>query len=92
MPVFQTAWMYYLANPATAVNALALFYAVAGSWLWVATQLRSARANAHLSTSPAVATPSDLEAATQRINRVFYAVGGVCMTLALLLSVISSRF
>ena len=91
MPVLQAAWLYYLENPAFVLNALALFYGLAGGWLWVATQLRSARAAARLATDPAM--PGDIpSAATQRINRVFYSVGGVCLALATVLTLVSTEF
>lgn len=74
------------------INAMALFYAVAGSWLWIATQLREARASAMLATSPAEMTQDAPQPATQRANRMFYMVGGVCLALALLLTLISQGF
>lgn len=91
MPVLQAAWLYYLENPAFVLNGLALFYGLAGGWLWLATQLRSARAAERLATDPAM--PGNItSAATQRINRMFYAVGGVCLLLATLLTLISTQF
>ncbi|QJD58887.1 hypothetical protein HG264_08165 [Pseudomonas sp. gcc21] len=92
MPVLQVAWLYYLNNPALVLNGLALFYGLAGGWLWLATQLRSARATARLATSPAVSGEATIPAATQRINRMFYAVGGVCLLLATLLTLASTQF
>ena len=92
MPVFEAAWVYFLGHPAMVINAMALFYAAAGSWLWIATQLREARASAVLATSPAEMTQEASSLATQRVNRMFYLVGGVCLTLAFLLSLISQRF
>ncbi len=92
MPAFEAAWVYFLNHPAMVINAMALFYAVAGSWLCVATQLREARASAMLATSPADMTQTAPLPATQRANRMFYMVGGVCLALALLLTLISQRF
>ena len=43
MHALQAAWTHYLSNPSQVLNGLALFYALAGSWLWIATQLRSSR-------------------------------------------------
>ena len=81
----QAAWLYYLENPALVLNGLALFFAVNGSWLWIATQLRSS-----LGRLP----PSETDISQQRdqrINRLFYSVGTVCLSLALLLSLVSTR-
>lgn len=91
MHALQAAWMHYLSNPSLVLNGLALFYALAGSWLWIATQLRSSRAQVRMATSPAsVETLSST--ATQWVNRLFYAVGGACLGLALLLSLLANRF
>ena len=92
MPVFQAVWMYCLDNPARALNALALVYALAGGWLWAATQLRVARASGRLATTADTEMTSDVSDATARINRMFYSVGGACLALALLLSLASTRF
>lgn len=92
MPVLQAAWLYYLDNPALVLNGLALFYGLAGGWLWLATQLRSARAVSRLATSPGVPADTTANAATQRVNRLFYAVGGVCLLLATVLTLASSQF
>lgn len=92
MPVLQAAWLFYLKNPALVLNGLALFYGLVGGWLWLATQLRSARAAGRLATSPAIPGDITTSSATQRINRVFYAVGGVCLVLATVLTLASTRF
>ena len=81
MPVLQAAWMYYLHNPALVINALGLFYALSGTWLLLATQVRASRALSQLATSPA----------TLRINRLFNRVGFVCLGAGLLLSLISTQ-
>ncbi|MAD26918.1 MAG: hypothetical protein CMK82_12090 [Pseudomonadales bacterium] len=86
----QAAWLYYLENPALVLNGLALFFAVNGSWLWIATQLRSSLGRQRLATLP----PSETDISQQReqrINRLFYSVGTVCLSLALLLSLVSTR-
>lgn len=92
MPVFHAAWLYYLENPALVLNGLALFYGLAGGWLWLATQLRSARAAQRFATSPAVSADTAAVAATRRINRMFYSVGSVCLVLAMALTFASTRF
>lgn len=86
----QAAWLYYLENPALVLNGLALFFAVNGSWLWIATQLRSSLGRQRLATLP----PSESELGfnrDQRINRLFYSVGAVCLGLATLLSLTSTQ-
>ena len=89
MPVFQAAWTYYLNNPALVINGLALFYALSGSWLLLATQIRASRQTSLLATSPA--SELTLSPATLRINRLFNSVGIACLGLALLLSLISTQ-
>ena len=82
--------MYYPEHPALVLNGLALFFAVNGSWLWIATQLRSSLGRQRLATLP----PSETDISQQRdqrINRLFYSVGTVCLSLALLLSLVSTR-
>ncbi|HIZ49478.1 MAG TPA: hypothetical protein IAA18_00175 [Candidatus Pseudomonas excrementavium] len=86
MPVLQVAWLYYLNNSAFVLNCLALFYGLSGSWLIIATQWRTARAvrlaaggsgSLALTGTPVRAHPA---------NRMFMLVGGVCLGLALLLT------
>ena len=88
MPIFQAAWIYYLNNSALVLNGLALFYALSGSWLILATQLRTARALRLLS-SPGAVLATSLPLTTQRSNRLFLLVGGLCLALALGLSLAS---
>ncbi|MEH6493254.1 hypothetical protein [Halopseudomonas sp.] len=92
MSPLQAAWLYYLAHPALVINALALFFAVTGSWLWLATQLRTSLAAQRLATAPPAPQSGISERATQRSNRLFYSVGGLSLAMALLLSVISTQF
>jgi len=61
----QAAWLYYLENPALVLNGLALFFAVNGSWLWIATQLRSSLGRQRLATLP----PSESEPTLTRDQR-----------------------
>lgn len=90
MPVLQAAWVFYSHNSALVVNALGLFYALSGSWLLIATRIRSSRSTNALATSPT--TPGQLPApATQRINRMFNRVGTLCLAGGLLLSLISTQ-
>ncbi len=92
MPVFQAIWMYCLDNPARALNALALFYAMAGGWLCAATQLRASRASTRLATNAQTEVTADESEATRRVNRMFYSIGGACLALAVVLSLVSTRF
>lgn len=86
----QAAWLYYLENPSLVLNGLALFFAINGSWLWIATQLRSSLGRQRLATLPPSASDTSLQR-DQRINRLFYSVGGFCLSLAVLLSLISTQ-
>lgn len=86
MPVLQAAWLYYLHHSALVLNALGLFYAVNGSWLLLATQIRTR----HRISSPAGISEA-LSAATQRGNRLFNRVGGTCLGAGLVLSLISTQ-
>lgn len=90
MPVLQAAWMFYLHKPALVINSLGLFYAVSGSWLLLATQIRARRRLNQLATSP-TASSGVQTAATQRANRLFNRVGGTCLGAGLLLSLISTQ-
>ena len=87
MPFFQAAWVMYMNNSALVLNSLALFYALCGGWLIIATQLRAARAVRLLSSPSGVMEEA---ASAQRGNRLFMRVGGLCLGLALLLSIASA--
>lgn len=89
MPLLHAAWMFYSQHSALVINALALFYALSGSWLLLATQIRSARLS-QPATSPAGIT-QEPSPATLRINRMFNRVGGLCLGAGLLLSLISTQ-
>ncbi|MCO5786452.1 hypothetical protein DHB74_08830 [Pseudomonas sp. G11-1] len=85
MPVLQLAWLYYLNNSAFVLNCLALFYGLSGSWLIIATQWRTARAM-RLATGGSALTLTGPTARPHPANRMFMLVGGVCLGLALLLT------
>ncbi|MEJ6656205.1 MAG: hypothetical protein QNL70_09380 [Pseudomonas sp.] len=85
MPILQVAWMYYLNNSAFVLNCLALFYGLSGSWLIIATQLRTARADRLAADATGALTLNDAPV-NHRANRMFMLVGGVCLGLALLLT------
>ena len=85
MPILQDAWIYYLNNSAFVLNCLALFYGLSGSWLIIATQLRTARASRLAADATGSLTLSGAPL-NHRANRMFMLVGGVCLGLALLLT------
>ncbi|MGP0174636.1 hypothetical protein ACSVIJ_22535 [Pseudomonas sp. NCHU5208] len=88
----QAFWALLLAYPAMAINGLALFFAVAGGWLWMMTRLREQRSLARLLTEGDEQEVGDgFDARTQRINRFFYQFGASCLAGALLLSWYSTR-
>ena len=70
----QALYLSCLAHPAQALNSLALFFAIAGSWLLLATRMREQRAQARLSAAGALEDIEDdgeLDDATLRLNRFF---------------------
>lgn len=73
------------------INALALFLAVAGAWLLVATRARQNRALARVSASAKPAGGDDMEHASARVNRFFTSFGAACLVLALALSWFSTQ-
>ncbi|WAJ38506.1 hypothetical protein OU800_04520 [Pseudomonas sp. GOM7] len=88
----QAFWALLLAYPAMAINGLALFFAVAGGWLWVMTRLREQRGLARMLTEGEGQEMVDgFDARTLRINRFFYQFGALCLLGALLLSWYSTR-
>ena len=89
MPLFQAAWLFYLDHSALVLNSLALFYGVCGSWLILATQLRTAQAKRLLNSS-AGPVEAELPLSTQRANRLFTMIGCLCLGLATLLTIASS--
>ena len=80
--------------PSLLLNAVALFFALAGSWLLVATRLREQRALARLAGEGQLDGEGGwaLGAATGQVNRFFYRFGAATLLLALLLSWASTRF
>lgn len=86
MPVLQVAWSFYLNNSALVLNSLALFYGLAGAWLIIATQLRTARASRLAATAAGTLDMAGPATGNPRANRLFMLVGGVCLGLASLLT------
>lgn len=91
----QVLWSQLLAHPAHMLNALALFFAIAGSWLLLATRVREQRAVARLvadSELDELGEEASLQdEPTQRLNRFFYGFGGLSLGAALLLSWASTQ-
>ncbi len=88
----QVLWSQFLAHPAQMLNALALFFALAGSWLLLATRMREQRAETRLVAASEVAQETSLDdEPTQRLNRFFYSFGSVSLVLAVLLSWASTQ-
>ncbi|WP_313517615.1 hypothetical protein [Pseudomonas sp.] len=75
---------FWLSNPAQSVNLLALFFAVAGSWVLIATQLRGALWRP-------VAAVEGAEPRRARLDRFFNRFGGACLGVALVVSWESTR-
>lgn len=88
----QVLWSLFLAYPAQLLNGLALFFALAGAWLLLATRVREQRVLAQL---PAQGQLSDAEYAedepSARINRFFYGFALATLMLALLVSWASTQ-
>jgi hypothetical protein len=73
------------------INALAMFLAVAGAWLVMATRIRQNRAMLRVSASAKQAGGHEAEQARARINRFFTVFGAACLGLALALSWFSTQ-
>lgn len=84
----QYLWTLFSSYPAQTINALALFFAVAGSGLLIATRLREQRAMARLAgdLDELGGDASLLDEPTRRINRFFYSFAAATLGAALLLS------
>jgi hypothetical protein len=91
----QALFSLALSHPAQSINALALFFAVAGSWLLIATHIRQRRAIAGLLADSEVAENAELstlDASTMQLNRFFISFGYACLGIALLVSWFSTQF
>ncbi len=87
----QVLWLLFLAHPASAVNSLALFFAVAGAWLCLMTRLREQRGMARVLAQGELDDSEAQDERIVRINRFFYRFGAICLGAALLLSWLSTR-
>lgn len=92
----QMLWSLFLQQPGQVLNALALFFALAGAWLLLATRMREQRAVARLLVDgDAGAMPEQaclFDEPTLRLNRFFYRFGYACLVLALAVSWSSTQF
>lgn len=95
MPL-QALWSLASIHPAQVLNTLALFLAIAGGWLLLATRLRERRSMARLVLENPM---TDLQASAEmtdepgaQLNRFFYCFAGACLLGALLLSGYSTGF
>jgi hypothetical protein len=89
MPL-QVLWSVFLAYPTQSLNALALFFGLAGSWLLLATRVREQRAVARLIAGAAskevVEEVGVFDAPALRLNRFFYRFGCASLAASLALS------
>lgn len=90
----QMLWSLFREQPGQVVNGLALFFALAGAWLLLATRLREQRAVARLlvdSEAEAMQEPACVfDEPTLRLNRFFYRFGYASLALALAVSWLST--
>lgn len=91
----QVVWSLCLAYPSQAINGLALFLALSGGWLLLATRWREQRAVARvLAAGEGGALDVDELASyaqVERLNRFFYGFGGLGLGAGLLLSLLSTQ-
>jgi len=88
----QALWSLFQAHPGRIVNDLALFFALAGGWLLLATRRRERLALARLAAESEIApVPLDSIEPTARMNRFFYRFGFACMALAMAVSWYSTQ-
>ncbi len=90
----QLLWSWCLSYPSQVVNGLALFLALAGGWLLLATRRREQRAAARLLLDGELSTLDEEavggDAQVERLNRFFYRFGSLSLLAALLLSCLST--
>lgn len=91
----QALWNLFQAHPARVLNDLALFFALAGAWLLLATRRRERQALQRLVAggdgASAPLAEAEAEASTAKINRFFYLFGFACLALAVGLSQYSTH-
>ncbi|MCC6074684.1 hypothetical protein ACFPTX_11845 [Pseudomonas sp. GCM10022188] len=89
----QLLWSWYQSYPSQVVNGLALFLALAGGWLLLATRRRERRAAARLLLDGELSTLDEelgSDPQVERLNRFFYLFGSLSLLAALLLSWLST--
>ncbi|MDR7025883.1 hypothetical protein SAMN05216370_3673 [Pseudomonas peli] len=91
----QALWLLIEGQPGQWLNGLALFFALAGAWLLLATRLREQRAQARVLAGNELNELAEQAYAcdepTWRLNQFFVRFGSVCLGCALLLSWLSTR-
>ncbi|HLA29978.1 MAG TPA: hypothetical protein VJ047_02985 [Pseudomonas sp.] len=88
----QALWSLFLAHPGQLLNGLALFFAMAGAWLLLATRMREQRAVARLLASNEMDELAyAMDEPTVRLNRFFYRFGHGCLVVALIVSWASTQ-
>ena len=91
----QMLWSLFHDQPGQVINGLALYFALAGAWLLLATRLREQRANARLlvdGEAQAMPEPACVfDEPTLRLNRFFYRFGYASLALALAVSWVSTQ-
>jgi hypothetical protein len=91
----QVLWLLVEGQPGQWLNGLALFFAMAGAWLLLATRLREQRALARLlagsELNALLAQSCTIDEPTLRLNRFFYRFGYLSLVVALLLSWLSTQ-
>jgi hypothetical protein len=91
MMSLQALCSFLSAHPTQLINALALLLSIGGGWLLLDTRRREQRgAGALLADSDL--EPSDPEDESEaELNNFFYHCGFACLTLALVMSLLSTR-
>lgn len=91
----QALWLLIEAQPGQWLNGLALFFALAGAWLLLATRMREQSAQARLLAGNELNELAEqayaFDEPTLRLNRFFYRFGHACLASALLLSWLSTQ-
>ncbi|SFI93937.1 hypothetical protein SAMN05216206_3218 [Pseudomonas guineae] len=91
----QALWWLIESQPGQWLNGLALFFAMAGSWLLLATRLREQRALGRMLAGNVLSELAQQayteDEPTLRLNRFFYRFGYACQASALLLSWLSTQ-
>ena len=91
----QALYAVITAHPGRCLNLLALFFALAGAWVLLATRMREQRASARLLAGSELNELAQeayaCDEPTLRLNQFFYRFGYACLASALLLSWFSTQ-